>query len=178
MNRINIFLEESAHSEADALIVLARTALPGAAALPSKTLQKLAAKAPTAGAVLLPGHAAQGPQIICVNGPVWTTGTDEELLTLRSSIETALGCAQQNGYTHTDLLAVNTGSPLSKTFQLASIVLKTIRAFCDSHDMPKTIGVMCCNQPTANLYKQCYNYWFAAERSDRFGSEDWEDWKR
>ena len=51
--------------------------------------------------------------------------------------------------------------------QAASVALKAIMDFLQSHDLPRRVRMICHTKQAAEIYRQTYNMWYAGDKSER-----------
>lgn len=158
MVKMDVVVGDIRKSVADAVILLENTILPGGDKVPADVLAM--------------------SNLISEPGPVWKDGESSEIMELKKSYTKCLESASSKKCKSADLMAVSAGDYSSSLFQIATTTFAAIKEYTDEHDCLESMCIVCQNQTIANAYKQVYNFWYAAEKSDRLGSEDWEDWKK
>ena len=66
-----------------------------------------------------------------------------------------------------DFPSISTGVYRYPLPQAATVALKAIMDFLDTHDLPRQVRMVCHTEEAARVYRQPWNLWYAEDKSDR-----------
>ena len=179
MERLEVLADDIRKSQADAIVCIANTVLPGGENLSEKILQNamidlMSIQLEPGKAVLLSGKCVGLRHIIWSNGPEWQGGNRSEPAKLAECYASCLELAEMNHFETLDILAVPTDLYNSQLFQVATTTLQTVRDFLLKKEFPKRVRIVCQNTKMVEVYKQAYNFWFADVKATRMEHEGWD----
>lgn len=118
-------------------------------------------------AKLTRGYHLKARYVLHTPGPIWRGGDKGEAETLASCYGSCLELAAEHGLETVDFPSISTGVYGYPLPQAATVALRTIMAFLDTHPLPRRVRMICHSEEVAQVYRQTYNMWFAEEKSDR-----------
>lgn len=177
MGTLEIVLGDITHSDADAIVNAANTSLLGgggvdgaihAAAGPELLAEcRTLHGCETGKAKLTRGYRLQAKYVIHTPGPVWQGGSHKEAELLSSCYRSCLDLAEQWGCRSIDFPSISTGIFGYPLPQAASVALRTIMEFLQTHSLPERVRMVCHSEEALRIYRQTYNMWYASEKSER-----------
>jgi len=181
MNRFSITVGDITHSDAEAIVNAANTSLLGgrgvdgaihAAAGPEllaecRTLQGCE----TGCAKLTKGYNLKAKYVIHTPGPIWQGGSHGEAALLYSCYRSCLELAARHGIRSVDSSYSATGVYGYPIPLAATVALKAIMEYLETHPQPEQVRLVCHSESTARIYRQTWNLWYAAEKADRMELE-------
>lgn len=177
MGTLEIVLGDITRSDADAIVNAANTSLLGgggvdgtihAAAGPELLAEcRTLHGCETGKAKLTRGYRLQAKYVIHTPGPVWQGGSHKEAELLSSCYRSCLDLAEQWGCRSIDFPSISTGIFGYPLPQAASVALRTIMEFLQTHSLPERVRMVCHSEEALRIYRQTYNMWYASEKSER-----------
>lgn len=181
MKRFSIVVGDITHSDAEAIVNAANTTLLGgrgvdgaihAAAGPAlleecRTLQGCE----TGQAKLTRGYNLKAKYVLHTPGPIWQGGNHDEAKLLASCYRSCLELAVQHGIRSIDFSSISTGVYGYPIPLAATVALKAIMDYLDTHPQPEQVRLVCHKAATAEIYCQTWNLWYAASKADRMEFE-------
>ena len=127
---------------------------------------------PTGEARLTKGYRLRARYIIHTVGPVWHGGQQGEPALLASAYRSCLELAAAHGITTVDFPSISTGVFGYPVMQAATVAERAILTFLEDHQEIQQVRMVCHREETARIYRQMYNFWFAATKADRLDVEN------
>lgn len=118
-------------------------------------------------AKLTRGYHLKARYVLHTPGPIWQGGDKREAEILASCYRSCLELAAEHGLESVDFPSISTGVYGYPLPQAATVALRTIMAFLDTHPLPRRVRMICHGEEAARVYRQTYNLWFAGEKSER-----------
>ena len=116
-------------------------------------------------AKLTGGHRLGAQYILHTPGPIWHGGGQGEAAVLASCYRSCLELAEQHGIRSLDFCSISTGVYGYPLPLAATVALKAIMDFLDTHALPEQVRMVCHTQQAADAYRQAWNLWYAADKS-------------
>ena len=177
MARFSIVVGDITLSRAEAIVNAANTTLLGGSgvdgAIHRAAGPELLAECRTLGgcetgkAKLTAGYNLPAKYVIHTPGPVWQGGGQGEAALLASCYRSCLALAAEHGIRTVDFPSISTGVYRYPIPLAATVALRTIFGFLESHSLPEQVRLVCHTEATATIYRQTYNLWYASEKSQR-----------
>ena len=177
MKRFSIVVGDITHSDAEAIVNAANTTLLGgrgvdgaihAAAGPELLAEcRTLNGCETGRAKLTGGYRLRAKYVIHTPGPIWQGGGMGEPALLASCYRSCLLLAAEKGLETVDFPSISTGVYRYPLPQAATVALKAIMDFLDTHDLPRQVRMVCHTEETARVYRQTWNLWYAEDKSGR-----------
>ena len=177
MGRFSVLVGDITKSDAQAIVNAANTSLLGGSgvdgAIHRAAGPNLLAECRTLGgcetgqAKLTKGYLLPAEYVIHTPGPIWQGGDTGEAALLASCYRSCLILAEGHGIESVDFPSISTGVYGYPMAQAASVALKAIMDFLQSHDLPRRVRMICHTKQAAEIYRQTYNMWYAGDKSER-----------
>ena len=177
MERFSIVVGDITESRADAIVNAANTTLLGGSgvdgAIHRAAGPELLAECRTLGgcetgkAKITRGYRLSARYVIHTPGPIWQGGGRGEAALLASCYRSCLLLAAEKGLETVDFPSISTGVYRYPLPQAATVALKAIMDFLDTHDLPRQVRMVCHTEETARIYRQTWNLWYAEDKSGR-----------
>ena len=177
MERFSIVVGDITESGADAIVNAANTTLLGGSgvdgAIHRAAGPELLAECRTLGgcetgkAKITRGYRLSARYVIHTPGPIWQGGGRGEAALLASCYRSCLLLAAEKGLETVDFPSISTGVYRYPLPQAATVALKAIMDFLDTHDLPRQVRMVCHTEETARVYRQTWNLWYAEDKSNR-----------
>ena len=177
MERFSIVVGDITGSGADAIVNAANTTLLGGSgvddAIHRAAGPELLAECRTLGgcetgkAKITRGYRLSARYVIHTPGPIWQGGGRGEAALLASCYRSCLLLAAEKGLETVDFPSISTGVYRYPLPQAATVALKAIMDFLDTHDLPRQVRMVCHTEETARIYRQTWNLWYAEDKSGR-----------
>lgn len=177
MKRFDVIVGDITQSDAQAIVNAANETLLGGggvdgaihAAAGPELLEECRSigGCPTGEARLTRGYRLPAQYIIHTVGPVWRGGKAGEAALLASAYRSCLEVASANGIETIDFPSISTGVFGYPEMQAATVAERTIMAYLEDHPEIRRVRMVCHREATARVYRQMYNFWFAATKADR-----------
>jgi len=177
MKRFSIVVGDITRSHADAIVNAANTTLLGGSgvdgAIHRAAGPELLAECRTLGgcetgqAKLTLGYHLPSRYVLHTPGPIWKGGKHGEAALLASCYRSCLELAAKHGIQSVDFSSISTGVYGYPIPLAATVALKAIMDYLDTHDIPQQVRMVCHRESTAEIYCQTWNLWYAASKADR-----------
>ena len=177
MERFSIVVGDITESRVDAIVNAANTTLLGGSgvdgAIHRAAGPELLAECRTLGgcetgkAKITRGYRLSARYVIHTPGPVWQGGGYGEAALLASCYRSCLLLAAEKGLETVDFPSISTGVYRYPLPQAATVALKAIMDFLETHDLPRQVRIVCHTEETARVYRQTWNLWYAEDKSGR-----------
>ena len=177
MERFSIVVGDITESGADAIVNAANTTLLGGSgvdgAIHRAAGPELLAECRTLGgcetgkAKITRGYRLSARYVIHTPGPIWQGGGLGEAALLASCYRSCLLLAAEKGLETVDFPSISTGVYRYPLPQAATVALKAIMDFLETHDLPRQVRMVCHTEETARVYRQTWNLWYAEDKSGR-----------
>ena len=118
----------------------------------------------TGRAKLTQGYNLRARYVIHTPGPIWQGGNMGEPALLASCYRSSLQLAADHGIRTVDFPSISTGIYGYPLAQAATVALKAIMEFLQTHPLPQRVRMVCHSEAAAAVYRQTWNLWYA-ERS-------------
>lgn len=118
-------------------------------------------------AKLTKGYRLPARYVLHTPGPIWQGGDHKEAEVLASCYRSCLELAASHGLKTVDFPSISTGVYGYPLPLAATVALRTIMAFLAANPLPERVRMICHDQRAGDLYRQTYNMWFAADKSER-----------
>ena len=175
--RFSIIVGDITQSGAEAIVNAANTTLLGGSgvdgAIHSAAGPELLAECRTLGgcetgqAKLTRGYRLPAKYVIHTPGPIWQGGGQGEAALLASCYRSCLELAARHGIRTVDFASISTGVYGYPLALAATVALRTIMAFLETHPLPECVRMVCHTEKTAAVYRQVWNLWYAPDREHR-----------
>ena len=113
------------------------------------------------------GYRLPAKHVIHTPGLVWHGGAHGEDELLASCYRSCLLLAAEKGLETVDFPSISTGVYRYPLPQAATVALKAIMDFLETHDLPRQVRMVCHTEETARVYRQTWNLWYAEDKSNR-----------
>ena len=177
MNRFSIVTGDITRSGAEAIVNAANTTLLGGSgvdgAIHRAAGPKLLAECRTLGgcetgqAKLTRGYNLPARFVLHTPGPIWRGGDHGEPALLASCYRSCLLLATKHGIESIDFSSISTGVYGYPIPLAATVALKAIMEYLETHDQPEQVRLVCHSEATARIYRQTWNLWYASEKCNR-----------
>ena len=177
MERFALVLGDITQSDADAIVNAANPSLLGgggvdgaihAAAGPELLAEcRTLHGCETGQAKITGGYRLKARYVIHTPGPVWQGGGHGEAELLASSYRSCLELATAHGCERVDFPSISTGIFGYPIAQAATVALRTIMTYLDSHNLPRQVRMVCHTAQALEVYRQTYNMWYAEDKGQR-----------
>ena len=181
MKRFSIVVGDITRSNAEAIVNAANTTLLGgrgvdgaihAAAGPDlleecRTLQGCE----TGQAKLSHGYNLKAKYVLHTPGPIWQGGNHDEAKLLYSCYRSCLELAEQHSIHSIDFSSISTGVYGYPIPLAATVALKAIMDYLETHPQPEQVRLVCHKESTAEIYCQTWNMWYADSKKNRMQFE-------
>ena len=181
MKRFDVIVGDITQSDAEAIVNAANETLLGGGGVDGaihwaagpELLEECRAigGCPTGEARLTKGYRLRARYIIHTVGPVWHGGQQGEPALLAAAYRSCLELAAAHGITTVDFPSISTGVFGYPVMQAATVAERAILAFLADHPEIRRVRMVCHREETARIYRQMYNFWFAATKADRLDVE-------
>ncbi|MEG1658340.1 MAG: macro domain-containing protein [Oscillibacter sp.] len=121
----------------------------------------------TGQAKLTGGYRLNAKYILHTPGPVWQGGDAGEAADLRSCYLSCLRLAEAHNLHSLDFCSLSTGIYGYPLPLAATVALRAIMDFLGEHPLPQQVRMVCHSEEAAAVYRQTYNLWYAADKSQR-----------
>lgn len=118
-------------------------------------------------AKLTQGYRLPARYVLHTVGPIWRGGTDDEAAVLASCYRSCLEIAAAQGFATLDFPSIATGVYGYPLFQAATVALRAIVPFLQTHELPTRVRMVCHSEEDRQVYRQAYNMWFAVDKAHR-----------
>lgn len=177
MKRFSILVGDITQSDAEAIVNAANPTLLGGSgvdgAIHRAAGPKLLAECRTLGgcergqAKLTAGYNLPAKYVLHTPGPIWQGGQHKEAEVLASCYRSCLELAAAHGIQSVDFPSISTGVYRYPLTQAATVALRAIMGYLETHDLPQQVRLVCHSEEAANVYRQTWNLWYAEDKSDR-----------
>lgn len=177
MERFSIVVGDITQSDAAAIVNAANTSLLGgrgvdgaihAAAGPELLAECLTLNGCETGqAKLTGGYRLRAKYVLHTPGPIWQGGSMGEAALLASCYRSCLILAAEKGIRTVDFPSISTGTYGYPLPQAAAVALKAIMEFLEAYDLPERVRIVCHTEEAAQVYRQTWNIWYAADKASR-----------
>lgn len=181
MRRFSIVVGDITKSHAEAIVNAANTTLLGGSgvdgAIHRAAGPELLAECRTLGgcetgqAKLTRGYHLPARYVLHTPGPIWNGGNHGEAALLASCYRSCLELASEHGIESIDFSSISTGVYGYPIPLAATVAIKAIMDYLETHDTPHQVRMVCHREPTAEIYCQTWNLWYAASKADRLSPE-------
>ena len=181
MKRFDVIVGDITQSDAEAIVNAANETLLGGGGVDGaihraagpELLEECRAigGCPTGEARLTKGYRLRASYIIHTVGPVWHGGQQGEPALLAAAYRSCLELAAAHGITTVDFPSISTGVFGYPVMQAATVAERAILAFLEDHPEIRQVRMVCHTEEAARVYRQMYNFWFAATKADRLDVE-------
>lgn len=177
MQRFSIIVGDITKSTAEAIVNAANTTLLGGSgvdgAIHTVAGPQLLEECRTLGgcetgqAKITAGYRLPAKYVLHTPGPIWRGGSYGEAALLASCYRSCLSLAAQHGIHSVDFPSISTGVYGYPIHQAATVALRAIMDFLESHALPQQVRMVCHTEDAANVYRQVWNLWFAESYESR-----------
>ena len=177
MERFSIVVGDITKSDAQAIVNAADPTLLGGAgvdgAIHAAAGPELLAECRTLGgcergkAKLTAGYRLPAKYVIHTPGPIWRGGDHGEAALLASCYRSCLLLAESHGIETLDFCSISTGVYDYPLPLAATVALRAIMDFLAGHALPERVRMVCHTESAAEVYRQTWNLWYAADKSRR-----------
>jgi O-acetyl-ADP-ribose deacetylase (regulator of RNase III) len=122
---------------------------------------------PTGQAKLTRGYRLRANYVIHTVGPVWRGGNQGEAALLAQCYRSCLTLAAEHGIQTVDFPSISTGIFGYPVVQAATVAEKAIMEYLWTHPTPARVRIVCHSEAAADVYRQVYNLWYAADKESR-----------
>ena len=177
MNRFSIVVGDITRSDAEAIVNAANPTLLGGSGVDGaihraagpellEACRKLGG-CERGHAKLTDGYRLPARYVLHTPGPIWRGGSHDEAAVLASCYRSCLELAAEHNISSVDFPSISTGVYGYPLPLAATVALRTIMDYLDTHDQPQRIRLVCHTEETAVVYRQTWNLWYAQDKSDR-----------
>ena len=181
MERFSIVVGDITQSDAEAIVNAANTSLMGGSGVDG-AIHRAAGPAllsecrdlggcETGKAKLTQGYNLRAKYVLHTPGPIWQGGCLGEPALLASCYRSCLTLAAEHGIRTVDFPSISTGVFGYPVMQAATVAERAILTFLEDHPEIQRVRMVCHREETARIYRQMYNFWFAATKADRLDVE-------
>ncbi len=177
MDRFSIVVGDITGSDAEAIVNAANTTLLGGSgvdgAIHAAAGPALLAECRTLGgcetgrAKLTAGYRLRAKYVIHTPGPIWHGGDRGEPALLASCYRSCLELAEERGIRTLDFCSISTGVYGYPLPLAATVALRAIMDFLADHPLPERVRMVCHTEAAAEIYRQTWNLWYAADKDHR-----------
>ena len=121
----------------------------------------------TGRAKLTRGYNLRARYVIHTPGPIWQGGNMGEPALLASCYRSSLQLAADHGIRTVDFPSISTGIYGYPLAQAATVALKAIMEFLQTHPLPQRVRMVCHSEAAAAVYRQTWNLWYAEDHDSR-----------
>lgn len=118
-------------------------------------------------AKLTRGYNLRARYVIHTPGPIWQGGNMGEPALLASCYRSSLQLAADHGIRTVDFPSISTGIYGYPLAQAATVALKAIMEFLQTHPLPQRVRMVCHSEAAAAVYRQTWNLWYAEDHDSR-----------
>ena len=177
MDRFSIVVGDITGWDAEAIVNAANTTLLGGSgvdgAIHAAAGPALLAECRTLGgcetgrAKLTAGYRLRAKYVIHTPGPIWHGGDRGEPALLASCYRSCLELAEERGIRTLDFCSISTGVYGYPLPLAATVALRAIMDFLADHPLPERVRMVCHTEAAAEIYRQTWNLWYAADKDHR-----------
>lgn len=177
MERFSIIVGDITQSDAEAIVNAANTSLLGGSGVDG-AIHKAAGPAllsecrglggcETGKAKLTRGYNLRAKYVLHTPGPIWQGGGLGEPSLLASCYRSCLTLAAEHNIRTVDFPSISTGIYGYPLPLAATVALKAIMDFLESHEVPERVRMVCHTEAAAEIYRQTWNLWYAEDKDNR-----------
>ena len=89
---------------------------------------------------------------------------------LAQTLEDASGAETENLI----IPAMTLAEKNSDNFHVIGTILRNINMYLHTHEYPRTVTIVCKDDPTATMYRQVYNFYIADTKATRLQDQNWD----